>query len=100
MKIVQKKKRKLNIFNLAILMFVFSLILSLASALLLRSYNNSLTMKVQKTQVQIAAIKIENDSLNLTLLDLQNKERVLSIATDGGLSFSQDNVVTISRSGD
>lgn len=96
MKIV-KKRKKLRIERLAILMLTLSAVLALASSLFLRSYNNALTMKVQRAENQIAALKIENDAYRVAIQDLSNKERVLSIAEMEGLAMNQGNVVTISQ---
>ena len=96
MKIV-KKRKKLRIERLAILMLTLSAVLALATSLFLRSYNNALTMKVQRAENQIAALKIENDAYRVAIQDLSNKERVLSIAEMEGLAMNQGNVVTISQ---
>ena len=96
MKIV-KKRKKLRIERLAILMLTLSAVLALASSLFLRSYNNALTMKVQRAENQIAALKIGNDAYRVAIQDLSNKERVLSIAEMEGLAMNQGNVVTISQ---
>jgi len=96
MKIV-KKRKKLRIERLAVLMLTLSAILALASSLFLRSYNNALTMKVQRAENEIASLKTENDAYRVAIQDLSNKERVLSIAEMEGLAMNQGNVVTISQ---
>lgn len=97
MKIVKKKRKKLRVERLAVLMLVLSLLMALASSLFLRSYNNALTMAVQKTENQITAYQTENDAYRVAIQDLSNKERVLSIAEQEGLAMNQGNVVTISN---
>ena len=92
---IVKKKKVLRIDRLAGVLLVLSLMLTMASSLFLRSYNNALTMKVQATQEEIAAIKAENDAYKVAIQDLSNKERVLSIAEMEGLAMNQGNVVTI-----
>ena len=92
---IVKKKKVLRIDRLAGVLLVLSLMLTMASSLFLRSYNNALTMKVQATHEEIAAIKAENDAYKVAIQDLSNKERVLSIAEMEGLAMNQGNVVTI-----
>ena len=94
MKIV-KKKRKLKVERLAVVVLTFSLLLSLATSLFLRSYNNALTMEVQTIQVNIQTLKLENDAHKVTIQNLSNKDRIFDIAEQDGLSMNQSNVVTV-----
>ncbi|MBQ1508349.1 MAG: hypothetical protein IIZ47_02910 [Erysipelotrichaceae bacterium] len=94
-KIVKKKKRKLSFVGKAIVFFVFSLVLMLGSSLYFGTRNASLSIKIQKMNNEIAAIRAENQNLNIEIQTLQNKERVYTIAQDAGLDQSQDNIVSV-----
>lgn len=92
---IVKKKKVLRIDRLVKLVFIISLFAAMGSSLFLRSYNNSLTMRVQSTEDEIATLKAENDAYKVAIQDLSNKERVLSIAEMEGMAMNQGNVVTI-----
>lgn len=98
-KIIKKKKR-LRIDRLAVVVFIFACLLSLSSSLFLRSYNNSLSMKVQQVEVQIAALEVENEALEVAIQTLITKDRVIQVAEDNGLTMNQSNVVTVANKGD
>ena len=94
-KIVRKKRRRLKIEGLATLVFVFAIFASLVSSLFIRSINNSLTMKIEDMNKETAALKLENDKINLEIQNLISKDRVYDIATEAGLTQNQDNVVNV-----
>ena len=79
------------------LFFSVSLVMYLCSSLFLRSINNSLSTQKQQIETQIAALKVENDAVKVAIQGLSNRERVVSIATDAGLSMNQSNIVTITK---
>ena len=95
-----RKKRVLRIERVAVLMLAFACVLSLASSLFLRSYNNSLSMQVQKMESQIAALEMENEAAQVAIQNLSTKDRVLSMATEEGLTMNSVNVVTIAGGGE
>ena len=86
---------RLQVFTL--LFFSVSLVMYLCSSLFLRSINNSLSTQKQQIETQIAALKVENDAVKVAIQGLSNRERVVSIATDAGLSMNQSNIVTITK---
>ena len=95
-----RKKRVLRIERVAVVLFVFACGLSLASSLFLRSYNNSLSMQVQRLESQIAALETENEAAQVAIQNLSTKDRVLSMATEEGLTMNSVNVVTIATGGE
>ena len=92
-----KKKRSMRLQVFTLLFFSVSLVMYLCSSLFLRSINNSLSTQKQQIETQIAALKVENDAVKVAIQGLSNRERVVSIATDGGLSMNQSNIVTITK---
>lgn len=94
-KIVKKKKRKLTFVVKSFIFLMFSLVCMLASSLYIGTTNASLAIKIQKTNLEIATLKQENQNLTIEIQTLQNKERVYLIAQDAGLDQNQDNVVSI-----
>ena len=92
-----KKKRSMRLQVFTLLFFSVSLVMYLCSSLFLRSINNSLSTQKQQIETQIAALKVENDAVKVAIQGLSNRERVVSIATDAGLSMNQSNIVTITK---
>ena len=92
-----KKKRSMRLQVFTLLFFSVSLVMYLCSRLFLRSINNSLSTQKQQIETQIAALKVENDAVKVAIQGLSNRERVVSIATDAGLSMNQSNIVTITK---
>ena len=90
-----RKKRTLRIERVAIVLFVFACGLSLVSSLFLRSYNNSLSMQVQKMETEIAKLETANEAAQVAIQNLSTKDRVLTVATEEGLTKNSVNVVTI-----
>lgn len=95
-----RKKRTLRIERVAMALFVVACGLSLASSLFLRSFNNSLSMQVQKIESEIAALETENEAAQVAIQNLSTKDRVLSLATEEGLAMNSVNVVTIAGGGE
>ena len=92
-----KKKRSMRLQVFTLLFFSVSLVMYLCSSLFLRSINNSLSTQKQQIETKIAALKVENDAVKVAIQGLSNRERVVSIATDAGLSMNQSNIVTITK---
>ena len=92
-----KKKRSMRLQVFTLLFFSVSLVMYLCSSLFLRSINNSLSTQKQQIETQIAALKVETDAVKVAIQGLSNRERVVSIATDAGLSMNQSNIVTITK---
>lgn len=52
-------------------------------------------MEIQSKQAQIDNLKVENQQLTIEIQNLQNKERIYTIAEESGLVQNQDNVINI-----
>ena len=95
----KKKHRKhFSFMRFAVLLFFFSAILYLGSALFLRSYNNSLSTKKQSIDAQIATVETQNDAVQVEIQTLSSSDRVDQIAANNGMSRNQSNVTTIEKS--
>lgn len=95
-KIVRKKKKKsLKLVQFTVTFFAFSVFLYLASALFLRTYNNSLSAKKQVIEAQIADVQVQNDALRVVIQTLSTRDRVDNIADENGLRMDQDSIITI-----
>lgn len=94
-KLVKKKRRRIRIEAVAVIMISLSLICWLLSSLFVNTINTSLTIKIQQMNNQVELLKNENQSLNIEIQSLQNKERVYVIAKDAGLDQNQDNVISV-----
>ena len=93
----KKKKRTLNLPGFTIVFCALSLVCYLISCLFLRSYNNSLSKKVQEFESKTAVLLRENDALRVDIQTLSTRDRVVGIAEDAGLSLDQTNIVTITE---
>lgn len=97
-KVIRKKKRRLKKSAFVILLFSFSFGLFLFKSLYLGSLNTRYTIDIQKTENEIAEIQDSNKQLLNSINDLTNKDRIYSIAQEGGLTINQDNIVSIQDS--
>lgn len=76
-------------------LFVFAIILQIGSAILLRSYQSSLSVKIQQTERKIANLQSENESLNVDIQRLGNYNRIVAMANEEGYSSVNQNVITV-----
>ena len=98
-KITKKKKRRtFRLGRFTLVVFSICVGLYLAASLFLRSYNNSLSTRIQEIETQIAAIELQNDAVRVEISQLSSADRVDEIAANNGLTNNQDNVVTITES--
>lgn len=99
-KSVKKKKRRLDFFHLSLNIFVCAAVLFFLFSLFVRSYNNSLSTKIQEIDSQITTLETENDAMQVDIQTLANRDRVNTIASDAGMSSDSDSVITISAADD
>ena len=91
----QKRRGKINFFNLSIVILSICSFVYLMSALFLRTYNNSLTSEIQETQKEISLLEMQNESINLEIARLASMDGVDEIASNNGLSRNTDNIIRI-----
>ena len=98
-KMIRKKKRRLSFVSKCGIVMTISLVAWLFTSLFIGSLNTTLTIDIQNMNNELAAIKAENQQLNISIQALQNKDRVYTIAKDAGLNQNQDNVVSVGLGG-
>ena len=88
-------KRSYAFEKLSVTIFVLSFFAFLLSSIFLRTYNNSLTIEIQKNKNEIAQISTENNDIRINIQTLSTKDRVVEIANDSGLNLNQENIISI-----
>ncbi|MCF0110100.1 MAG: cell division protein FtsL [Erysipelotrichaceae bacterium] len=99
-KIVKTRKRRMRFEGLSVTLFIVTGFMWMASCLFLRSYNNSLSLKTQQINSQIATLETENAAVTLEIQTLSTRDRVVGIANEGGLDMNQGNIITVSTVGE
>lgn len=94
-KIIKKKKRKLKFQGFAIIVFSIAFIAWLGTTLFVNTINASLTMKIQKLNDDLAALTLENQTLNFEIQSLENKDRIYEVAQTANMDQIQDNIISI-----
>ncbi|MBR2577659.1 MAG: cell division protein FtsL [Erysipelotrichaceae bacterium] len=93
---IRRRKRRRNYLNMfAVIMLTLAFISLILTSLFVGTYNQSLTISIQKMNNEIDTLKSENEKLNIEIASLENKDRVYIIAQDAGLDQNQDNVISI-----
>ncbi|MEG0823538.1 MAG: hypothetical protein RR929_00585 [Erysipelotrichaceae bacterium] len=88
-----KKTKKFNVYKMTQNLFVFSLLLFLATNLILKSYNVTLQYKAQTLEETIQAETEKKQTLKLEIDQLGSRERVMAIVEKDGFKLNQNNVV-------
>jgi len=83
-----KTRKRINLFNLAKVVFVFSAILFLFSSVGLRAVNSYLNVQVQKCQNEIAELQISNEAARLEVNQLGAYDRISAIVSEEGMTTS------------
>lgn len=91
----RKLKRSVSLLNVSVILFGFSVLLYLTSALFLRSYNNSLSTRKQEISQEIAMLELQNDAVEVEIAQLASADRVDYIAANNGLTRNSSNVISI-----
>lgn len=90
-----KKKRKLRIESIVTMFFMVSVLGFLFSATILKAHNVSLSKESEA--VERVNDKLENDVANLEVevKRLDNRDRILDIAEEHGLTVNQNSIVSV-----
>ncbi|MCR5230648.1 MAG: hypothetical protein K6D03_11035 [Solobacterium sp.] len=96
-KVKRNKRKTVKLQNFAVLLFAAAIVCYLASALFLRTYNNSLSTEVQAISAKITTLQVQNDAVAVEVNNLSSRDRVSTIAGDDGLQLDQTNIVTITK---
>lgn len=96
-KYIRKRRRKVK-FELKCFTVLFVVSLCwLAVSIIVGSKNTNLTIEIQQMSNELAALKADNQQLNIEIQTLQNKDRIYTMAADAGLVQNQNNIVSISE---
>ncbi len=90
-----KKIRKIKFEGWCLLFFIFAVAVYAVSTIAVKSWNVSLSMKIQQNEKECVQIERENSLLEVDVQELMSYERVATIAQQEGMSLNQDNIVTI-----
>lgn len=93
-RVVKQRKRKVRWTGMMSFIFLLTGTTYLFSQVFVQTENTKLMKSIQDVEVQIAGVKSENEVLTANIQDLRNYNRVVSIATEAGLTV-QNNAVTI-----
>ena len=93
----KKKTKKSNMIGKSFAILFLSISIYLCTHIFVRQYNNGLSQQIQKCENEIAALKVDNDAVKVAIMELQSKDRVISIAADSGLSYNHENIITITK---
>lgn len=97
---IVKRKRHIRWDNMIIAFFVLSFMLYLTSMTVVKAQN--VVLAKQENQIVRKNDTLANDVKNLELevKQLDNRERVLAIVQEAGLSVNQENIVSVADSSD
>ena len=70
------------------------LVFRIVSILVLSIITNQLTVSIQATENRIEELRSENNALRIDIQELQNKDRIYTIANEEGM-IQQNNTVVI-----
>jgi cell division protein FtsL len=76
-------------------LFMVAITLQIGSAIFIRSYQSSLSVRIQQTEAKLALLYSENESLNVDIQRLGNYNRIVAMASEEGYSSVNENVITI-----
>lgn len=96
-RIVKVTKQQRGINKYVKLFVAFSLMASLFSNLIVKNYNNDLTIRLENINRESVKLKSDNDSLALEIQGLISKDRVYEVASAAGLVRTQSNVKNVVR---
>jgi cell division protein FtsL len=91
----KKRNKRINFLGLSVLVLAFVVVLSIFSTIFLGNINTQLTMQIQDINNEIASAEVNNEALNADIQGLTNKNRVMSVAADAGMTINQDNIIAV-----
>ena len=95
MKIRTRKIKRMKVSAIAFLFLVFAASLYLFSSLFLRTYNVTLSRRIQSTKTEIITCSADNDKLKEDIQSLSSYDRVMSIALGDNMALYQANITTV-----
>lgn len=97
---IVKKRKKIRWESVIVTIFLFTFIAYLGAVTVLKAQN--VVLAKQENQIERTNDKLKNDVANLELevKQLDNRERVLTIAQEHGLKVNQKSIVSVADSSD
>ena len=92
----KKKRRRLNLLGIGTVLFTLAVLSWLATSLFVNTMNTALTMKIQQLNTELAQLKNENQTINIEIQNLENKDRVYALAQSANMERNLANVVSVS----
>ena len=97
---IVKRRRRIKWDNLIVMFFMLSFILYLTCMTVVKAENVVLAKKENLIVRQNEILTNDVKNLELEVKQLDNRERVLSIVEEQGLSVNQENIVSVADSAD
>lgn len=93
-----KKRLKMSKFERLLYIFTFVMLLITPFALVFSQATLSeINFEVEKTKKSITAQEKKNESLTMIINELASLEKIQEVAKEQGLSYNNDNIVTITE---
>ena len=90
-----KKTRKISFASFTTFVFVFAVIMFLLSFTIIKGQNVLLLKQITLQENENAVLTNEVEELEVEVKELDNRERILSIAEEQGLSVDQSSIVSV-----
>jgi len=91
-----KKRLKMSKFERLLYIFTFVMVLMTPFALVFSQATLSeINFKVEKTKKNITTQEKKNESLTMIINELASLEKIQEVAKEQGLSYNNDNIVTV-----
>ena len=93
----KQKKRKFRrnlLFPVAVYTLLVTSLLFLFTSIFLRSYNNTLSTKMQSAESEVTAFEEQNEEAEREINQLASPSRVAAVA-ESSLSYQAQNIVTL-----
>lgn len=95
---MRKVKKKLKMSKFEKLLYIFTLIMLLVTPFALvfsQATLSEINFEVEKTKKQITTQEKKNESLTMKINELASLEKIQQVAKDQGLSYNNNNILTI-----
>lgn len=97
-KIVKTRKYRWRVWVMTF--FTIMVTAQIISAIGLRTYQTSLSVKIQQTERAIAVLQTENEALQVDIGRLSNYNRIVAMANEQGYSSVNQNVISVYNKND
>ena len=91
-----KKRRKFNLYNFAVKVFLVTALFYLASSIFLRAYNSYLNVRTQEYMNSVVSLRKQNEVSRMEVNQLSTYDRISAIASEEGMTVST-NIININN---